>query len=72
MTRDFTIPILWGDEGMPKRKLHIVHASDPLFAVCERCNARFKSFAANLAEAEKEVQAAFDAHKCTTLGDAGS
>jgi hypothetical protein len=57
---------------MPRRKLHIVHASDPLFAVCERCNARFKSFAANLAEAEKEVQAAFDAHKCTTLQDTGS
>jgi hypothetical protein len=49
---------------MPKRNLHIVNPNDPLFGICERCNARFTSFAYNQEEADKQVMAAFDDHKC--------
>jgi hypothetical protein len=51
------------DESMPKRNLHVVNGSHPLFAVCERCNARFTSFASSPEEAEKQVKAVFDEHK---------
>jgi hypothetical protein len=49
---------------MPKRNLHIVNPNNPLFGICERCNARFTSFAYNEQEAQKQVMAAFDDHKC--------
>ncbi|HLZ40047.1 MAG TPA: hypothetical protein VKQ11_03755 [Candidatus Sulfotelmatobacter sp.] len=49
---------------MPKRNLHIVNPNNPLFGICERCNARFTSFAYNSDEATRQVQAAFDDHKC--------
>ena len=49
---------------MPKRSLRIVNSSDPLFAVCEACNATFKSFAFRSEEAEREVKKQFDAHEC--------
>jgi hypothetical protein len=49
---------------MPKRNLHIVNPNNPLFGICERCNARFTSFAYNAQEAQNEVMAAFDDHKC--------
>jgi ribosomal protein L40E len=39
---------------MPKRNLHIVNPSNPLFGICERCNARFASFAYNQEEADKQ------------------
>ena len=51
---------------MPKRNLHIVNPNNPLFAICERCNARFTSFAYNAAEAERQVATAFNDHKCYT------
>jgi hypothetical protein len=35
-----------------------------LFGICERCHARFTSFAYNVQEAQKQVRAAFDDHKC--------
>jgi hypothetical protein len=40
-----------------------VNPENPLFAICERCNARFTSFAYNGAEAAKQVKAAFDEHQ---------
>lgn len=59
--------IIRGDplaHGMPKRNLHIVNPHNPLFGICERCNARFTSFAYNEQEAQKQVTAAFEDHKC--------
>jgi hypothetical protein len=61
---------MWEDESMPKRSLHFVKGSNPLFAVCERCNARFTSFASSADEAEKQVKAAFEEHECEH-GNAG-
>jgi hypothetical protein len=55
---------------MPSRRLHVVNDSPPLLAVCERCNARFKSGSLKAEDAEKEVKAAFDAHECES--DEGS
>ena len=49
---------------MPKRSLRIVNSSDPLFAICEACNATFTSFAFRSEEAEREVKHRFDAHEC--------
>jgi hypothetical protein len=52
---------------MPKRNLHIVNPNNPLFGICERCNARFTSFAYNAEEAHREVAMAFDGHKCYSI-----
>jgi hypothetical protein len=41
-----------------------VNSSDPLFAICEACNATFTSFAFRSEEAEREVKHQFDAHEC--------
>lgn len=49
---------------MPKRNLHIVNPSNPLFGICERCHARFTSFAYNAQQADREVHEAFDRHEC--------
>lgn len=49
---------------MPDRNLRIIHGPNPLFAECERCRARFTSFNAIPAEAERQVRAAFKEHKC--------
>ncbi len=49
---------------MPKRHLHIVNPVNPVFGVCEHCNARFTSFEANQEQAEKEVASAFKSHYC--------
>ena len=49
---------------MPKRSLRIVNSSDPVFAICEACNATFTSFAFRSEEAEREVKQQFDAHEC--------
>jgi hypothetical protein len=49
---------------MPKRTLHVVTSGNPLLAVCEQCNARFKSFAPSADQAEKEVRAQFEEHDC--------
>jgi hypothetical protein len=43
---------------MQKRKLRIVKRSPPAIGVCERCNAQFK---------DADIQAQFDAHKCTLI-----
>ena len=50
--------------ALPKRSLRIVNSSDPLFAICEACNATFTSFAFRSEEAEREVKHRFDAHEC--------
>ncbi len=55
---------------MTARRLHVVHESQPLLAVCERCNARFKSGLPGAEDAEKEVRAAFEAHHCE-ISDGG-
>jgi hypothetical protein len=49
---------------MPERNLRIIHAPNPLFAECERCHARFTSYNAIPAEAERQVRAAFKEHTC--------
>ena len=49
---------------MQKRKLRIVKPPLPAIGVCERCNSQFKSSQTSQGDAEKEIQAAFDAHKC--------
>jgi hypothetical protein len=52
-------------DRMPGRKLRIV-SDDPLFAVCDRCNAGFRSFQTRPEQAEKHVKAAFENHMCKT------
>jgi len=49
---------------LPKRSLRIVNSSDPLFTICEACNATFTSFAFRSEAAEREVKLQFDAHEC--------
>jgi hypothetical protein len=46
------------------RRLHIISERQPLLAVCERCNARFKSVLINVDDAEREVLRAFEVHDC--------
>jgi hypothetical protein len=50
---------------MPTRKLRIVRFDYPLTGICEHCNQTFLSRDENLYEAGKQIQAQFDAHKCT-------
>jgi len=49
---------------MPQRWLRIVHAPNPVFGICECCQMRFASYNAIPAEAERQVRAAFQEHKC--------
>jgi hypothetical protein len=49
---------------MQKRKLRIVKPPLPAIGVCERCNSQFKSSQTSQDDAEKEINAAFDAHEC--------
>jgi hypothetical protein len=49
---------------LPKRSLRIVNSSDPVFAICEACNATFTSFAFRSEEAERDVKQQFDTHEC--------
>lgn len=50
---------------MEQRKLRIVKKTpSPAIGVCERCNAQFKSSAA---DAEAEILAQFSAHKCKLM-----
>ena len=49
---------------MPERNLRIIHGPNPLFAECEQRHARFTSFNAIPADAERQVRAAFKEHKC--------
>jgi hypothetical protein len=48
---------------MQKRNLRIVNAENPMFAVCERCGARFSSSLGS-EQAEQEIKFQFDSHKC--------
>ena len=52
-------------DRMPSRKLRIV-SDDPLFGVCDRCNAGFRSFHTRVEQAETDVKAAFENHMCKT------
>ena len=52
---------------MQKRILRIVKPPLPAIGVCERCNSQFKSSNPSQNEAEKEIKAAFDAHKCKLM-----
>lgn len=52
---------------MAKRKLRIVKTSPDLLGVCERCGSQFDSVLPDRAEAEFEIAAAFNAHKCLPL-----
>jgi hypothetical protein len=47
---------------MQKRKLRIVKRMPPAIGICERCNAQFKS---DLPYSNADIQAQFEAHKCT-------
>ena len=47
---------------MQKRKLRIVKRTPPALGICERCNGQFKS---SLSSPNADIQAQFDAHKCT-------
>lgn len=59
-----------GTASMSKRNLHIVNLSNPLFAICERCNARFSSFVPDAQQADQEVRAAFNQHECISTTQA--
>ena len=49
---------------MQTRKLRIVRPPLPPIGICERCNAQFKSSKVSQDDAENEIKAAFDSHKC--------
>jgi hypothetical protein len=50
---------------MLTRKLQVLNPGNPLFCVCEVCSAPFISPAQQPEEAEREVEAKFDAHECS-------
>ena len=49
---------------MDTRKLRIVKPPLPAIGICECCNAQFNSSERSQEQAENEIRAAFDAHKC--------
>ncbi len=50
---------------MHKRKLRFVKTQPSRFlGICERCNSQFKSSKPSQDDAEAEIWAQFDAHKC--------
>ena len=49
---------------MDTRKLRIVKPPLPAIGICEACNSQFTSSKRSQEEAEKEINAAFDAHEC--------
>jgi hypothetical protein len=49
---------------MAKRTFRLVRVGYPLAAECEACGKNFVSRADDPAQAEQEIRAAFDAHKC--------
>lgn len=49
------------------RKLRIVKPPLPALGICEHCKSQFKSGKVSQAEAEKEIQVAFDAHTCKLI-----
>jgi len=52
---------------MLKRKLRIVKLTPIAIGVCEHCNTQFKSSQSVESDAEAEMQAKFDAHKCKLI-----
>ena len=53
--------------NMPKRAFRTVRVRYPLTGACESCQRSFMSRNEDLEEAETEIKAAFDAHKCEKL-----
>ena len=51
---------------MPTRKLRIVKKTPSMLGVCERCGSEFGSRLSGQ-DAEAEIEAAFEAHKCKPL-----
>jgi hypothetical protein len=49
---------------MVKRKLRMIEKGLYKFAVCERCNAQFKSSLLNQEAAEQEIRQQFTTHRC--------
>ena len=49
---------------MPKRNLRVVKRTPIAIGICESCNMQFKSHQPIEDDAEAEMRAAFDAHKC--------
>jgi hypothetical protein len=49
---------------MAQRTFRLVRVGYPLAAECEACGKNFVSRADDPAQAEKEIRAAFEAHKC--------
>ena len=52
---------------MDSRKLRIVKPPLPAIGICECCNAQFKSSKRSQEDAEKEINASFDADKCKPI-----
>jgi hypothetical protein len=63
MTFFLIIPVLLVSHRTD-RKFRLVEKGLYKFAVCERCNAQFKSSVLNREAAEQEIQQQFDAHNC--------
>ncbi len=53
---------------MAKRKLRVVNSESQLFCVCEACSASFQSSSRDYDQAEREVEAQFEAHECKAEG----
>lgn len=56
---------LW--ETVDMRTLRIVKRTPIAIGICEHCNAQFKSQQAVEEDAEAEMKAQFDAHKCKPM-----
>jgi hypothetical protein len=54
----------WMWAGMLERKLTIVKRTPIALGFCEACKKEFNSLQRNEDEAERELKALFDAHKC--------
>jgi hypothetical protein len=53
---------------MPKRDLQIVKRTPIALGICERCNLQFSSNQPAEDDAEAELWAQFDNHKCRSVG----
>ena len=49
---------------MPEGKLKIIKRTPIALAFCERCHAEFQSYERVEDEAEREMRALFDGHRC--------
>jgi hypothetical protein len=54
---------------MRARNLRIVQRPPNTIGICEHCNVQFKSRQPLEADAEAEIRAQFDAHKCKSLDE---